>query len=529
MPAITIPDLINAKLDVDHMGAVATSAALTATDRLGNTKSTLAGLIAGLNADVAITQTGLNKTAAQLAKTQAEAARDSLNTTGKIFSAAEGTSAGIAATTNGQQFAVVAADFLTIAIYRNNAGAALLLSSVYTKAFIDALGFDLTYGRSGYAFAWLDSLANFALGIRNDGAVIFGRGGDVAQRLDLLEAVNAAAVTISDLTYNRSGYAHAWTDSLGNLAGGFDIAGDFINKGINLRASVLSLLSSIASNSKFITPSGFFAPGDSLTAGAGGTAYTAQLATLLGKPVTNLGVGGQTAQNISARFGGTVALLTVTGNTIPASGAVTVTAQTVQLHNNQGPGAISGTLGGIPGTLNATPFDGNGLPTAVNFTRTTAGTATVIDSATPFLVDTSDNRQFGTAIFWHGRNNVGSPSFAADVKAALANDIAQLKTQDQRFVVMSVLNTSAEVSGSATHTAITQLNNELKALYPRNYIDVRALLVRSGTGTGQDATDAANDVIPTSLRSDSIHLNTAGYGVVAAAIFKFLTTKGWLA
>lgn len=45
MTSITITDLTNAKADVDHIAAVATSLALTATDRLGGVKSTLSAAI----------------------------------------------------------------------------------------------------------------------------------------------------------------------------------------------------------------------------------------------------------------------------------------------------------------------------------------------------------------------------------------------------------------------------------------------------------------------------------------------------
>lgn len=45
MPAITSLDLSNAKLDVDHIAAIATSTSPTATDRLGNTKNTVTGAI----------------------------------------------------------------------------------------------------------------------------------------------------------------------------------------------------------------------------------------------------------------------------------------------------------------------------------------------------------------------------------------------------------------------------------------------------------------------------------------------------
>lgn len=56
MPAITIADLENAKKDVDHIADIANSTALTATDRLGNVKRTVAGVLSdidGIAADVA--------------------------------------------------------------------------------------------------------------------------------------------------------------------------------------------------------------------------------------------------------------------------------------------------------------------------------------------------------------------------------------------------------------------------------------------------------------------------------------------
>ena len=50
MPSITITDLTNAKLDVDHIAEVATSTASTAADRLGNIKDTIKGAVDSLKA-----------------------------------------------------------------------------------------------------------------------------------------------------------------------------------------------------------------------------------------------------------------------------------------------------------------------------------------------------------------------------------------------------------------------------------------------------------------------------------------------
>lgn len=52
MPAITLPDLNNAKLDVDHIAEIANSTAATATDRVGHVKKTLKGVFSDVDASV---------------------------------------------------------------------------------------------------------------------------------------------------------------------------------------------------------------------------------------------------------------------------------------------------------------------------------------------------------------------------------------------------------------------------------------------------------------------------------------------
>lgn len=52
MPAITSLDLENAKLDVDHIAAIANSESLTATDRLGSTKATMKGAVIAIESKV---------------------------------------------------------------------------------------------------------------------------------------------------------------------------------------------------------------------------------------------------------------------------------------------------------------------------------------------------------------------------------------------------------------------------------------------------------------------------------------------
>jgi hypothetical protein len=141
MPAITIADLENAKLDVDHIAAVATSTAPTVTDRLGGVKKTMAGASAdviakvaeveaarntainvSIPAAVALVDTAVAETAAGSASAsaaQAAAARDAAYVNADVYAS---TAAGLAAVALGEQFQVVSADGLTLIRYRHDAG-----------------------------------------------------------------------------------------------------------------------------------------------------------------------------------------------------------------------------------------------------------------------------------------------------------------------------------------------------------------------------------------------------------------------
>jgi lysophospholipase L1-like esterase len=173
--------------------------------------------------------------------------------------------------------------------------------------------------------------------------------------------------------------------------------------------------------------------GDSLTAGTGGWSYPQQLSTRIGRPIRNLGIGGQTSTQITARF----------------------------------------------------------------------------------LADADAVGRDDVTLIWSGRNN----SFAPEtVKADIATMITALP-DPKRYLVFSVLNGTAEPAGSVAYTTMMQLNADLAALYGDRYVDVRSHLVNLfNPAVPQDVTDHENDVPPSSLRSDALHLNTAGYAAVAARV-----------
>ena len=372
------------------------------------------------------------------------------------------------------------------------------------------------YNRSNYFWAVTDTNNKLALSIDKAGHVIFGNGGNINTRVTAIESTSNI---LSYTNRSLSGYSWVWKDSVGKVCGGIDNAGNLISKGLNVSALVSgSNNAAIAAIIAQLTPSGYWWYGDSLT-----TNGASLWPTLLSRPVTVKGVGGQTAQQIAARFGGQVPQFTVTGNTIPASGSVAVTSRSIELITAQNTfDSFTGKLFGIPGTYTSD------AATYWTFTRTNAGSAITIDPNTPFLIDITDARFSGTCIFWYGRNNVGTSTFNADVKQTLSDSISALRTLYKRFVIVSVLNFPGEIIGTGSYNMIEQLNTDLKNLYPRNFVDVLNLLRRSGDGSANDIADASSGIIPRSLRNTNDgHLNTAGSTIVGTRVSQFLNQMGW--
>lgn len=115
---------------------------------------------------------------------------------------------------------------------------------------------------------------------------------------------------------------------------------------------------------------------------------------------------------------------------------------------------------------------------------------------------------------WLGRNNFTDPT---TVKADIAACVADHATVE--FIVLGVLPSASDSAGNLA--TIAQLNADLAILYGSKYADVLAYLQANGDGSANDLADIAAGLTPRSLRSDAVHLNDAGYALVAA----FVRTK----
>lgn len=332
-------------------------------------------------------------------------------------------------------------------------------------------------------------------------------------------------------------YAGGMADPLGRLPYSFDRHGESYFKGEHINDLILRVVGGLSAKSIVGNPLSVSSFGDSLNFGAGTgsppNGWVEQLSVLMPEMTfRKFAVGGQTASEIATRQGGFVNLLTLQGNTIPASGPVNVTAQKYRpiTVNSAGAGQanLQGTLFGVHGTLNAT-YDGSGNMLTNTFTRTTPGDAVYVDPESAFILDSNDS-EYDIQILCYGRNDVYATDFRERTLSALSASIAHMKYLNKRFIVISIPNRTGttEIKGSAVYNNIISVNKDAQSLAPESYLDIRAQLVRAyNPAILQDVIDFGNDCPPSSLMFDETHPNANGYAVWAKALEKFIVDRGW--
>jgi lysophospholipase L1-like esterase len=247
--------------------------------------------------------------------------------------------------------------------------------------------------------------------------------------------------------------------------------------------------------------------GDSLTLSFGaqpGEDYPAVAAKILGRPVENHGIGGQTSTQIAARMGALAVLATVDGGTIRAAGPVPLTLSIdVVLDTAYGRATVDGVVCGARGTISA-------QPSRWTFTRSSAGEAVPCPAGSPFLPDVSVATHDGTVWLCLGRNGADTGhTIEADIAAAVAS------LGHDRYIVAPVL--TAGTDGDATLAAIAAINANLQSTYGDRFVDVLAELLAAGDGSPADNADIAKGIVPRSLRWDFVHLTARGNEIVARA------------
>ena len=266
--------------------------------------------------------------------------------------------------------------------------------------------------------------------------------------------------------------------------------------------------------------------GDSLTQGAGGNgiSYPSVLKGLVGDnySVINQGSGGENTIAILSRQGSVATY--VNNIIIPANNktAVKLCQPNEYLESNLGINSlltIAGDMTGInPCCINGVignllkVDDSNG--TYYTFTRRNDGKEIVIDRPTRIFFYSTDKYNHSILCLFIGQN--GGYSTEEELVEQIRNAIRH--NGSDKYIILGL------TTGSNTERA--SLEKTMQNAFGLHYLNTRKYLYMYGLSdanikpTTQDEDDIKNGIVPTSLRSDSVHLNNKGYTVLGNIVYK---------
>jgi lysophospholipase L1-like esterase len=276
--------------------------------------------------------------------------------------------------------------------------------------------------------------------------------------------------------------------------------------------------------------SGILAAGDSMTVGqeGAGATWPNVLSAETGVPTMNFGEGGRGSADIAIKTGGLAPKLTVTANTIPASGTVAVTAiSPTDGYRVSSSFVITrvGRLCGVDGTLDHDLVSGNW-----SFTRTASGTDVPCPAGSPFYCTEGEAYRTWDLIMQVGRNNVTQAT-------AVVRDVTSMVNHQTPFGRYLAVGVCPAGDSSGDLASVNTVNAALlAALGAEHFYDLRAwmsstaaLAAASITPTGADTTAIAGGYIPPSFRApDGTHFNAAGYTAAGKGLVAKLSQIGWL-
>lgn len=252
--------------------------------------------------------------------------------------------------------------------------------------------------------------------------------------------------------------------------------------------------------------------GDSLTigAGGGGTNFPAVCASLLGLRVGNAGVGGENAGTIAARQGG--------NNLIIPPGPVNGTYTELEMVDNFG-NPILPLIQGGNNMVNPVLINGQECNISYsNNTYTISGYTGTIKTEVPALFNGAFVKGEISVIFI-GNNG------PANLDERIAYIDSMITRTTSKYIVMGLTN------GNESEKSAEELI--LMKKYGNHFFNTRKMLVKYGldiagiTPTTQDNSDIAVGLVPTSLRSDHIHLNAAGYTALGTILASYIVGLGY--
>lgn len=292
--------------------------------------------------------------------------------------------------------------------------------------------------------------------------------------------------------------------------------------------------------------------GDSTTAGADLLAaltdrWTTLLAAELGRPITNLGISGQRAEEIAARMGAEQVSGKVTGGSIPATGSVQITGLAV--NPTRGGSAyrfnvrlpdfsiVRGSITYVDETTVAFTASGLTAPVAANYVDLFADAAVIIQNSLVFIGAGINNEPLITG---------STPTqTVSQLKGWYRKMTSSLQTNPKRMVVWGMLDRgTAEGAGTPVGDLIRTMEAWLSEVYGTDYCSVRqylasqraldeaAIVDPTFVPTAADNAAVAAGVVPPSFRANAgtVHLGPLGHKMQTLCFKRHLLSppKRWL-
>ena len=275
--------------------------------------------------------------------------------------------------------------------------------------------------------------------------------------------------------------------------------------------------------------------GDSLTAAG---KYEEKLKELTGFNVINLGVGGENVGTILGRMNG-IPYKVKEKITIPQT-TDKVQVKLTNIYNQrllpllQGDKTLNVEIRGINGVLTTTQIEAEASTADYFFNRLNGGEQAEINIGENIYISTNKIYQKSERykIIWVGQNG----GFSIDETGRYQGDFNNVQDV-KRYISMiktylGVINPNKYIVMSPPKKTSDLVENEMEKEFGANYINVRKQMVNNGISlalqygylvgnypTEQDIEDINNNIVPTSLRSDTVHFNQAGYYVLAHIIY----------
>lgn len=254
--------------------------------------------------------------------------------------------------------------------------------------------------------------------------------------------------------------------------------------------------------------------GDSLTYGVGANKpYTKYLSDMVGRHVTNYGCGGETSIDIANRQGG----IPFEVEPFTANINETKNINIIQPKLFSGYGLVKqANLGLNPVLVNGTECTLNWNNGEKVYTITPISGGVNISKNTYAISYFS--KQNDIEIYWVGTNdNYDKENEDRIIKQVVNCMVNSSKTK--RYIVIGL-------TCKNYFSNIENINAKLAVIFGNHFCDARTYLLTYGlsdnniTPTQQDLNDISNGEIPSSLRSDVVHLNDSGYKSVANSVYR---------